>query len=149
MKRSGQRGFGAIMAIVALVILAALAAAMLRFGTVQQLSSAQDQLSARAWAAAGAGTEWGLYRALRGGWCDGAAVSHTLDLTAATGFRVHVACRSRPYNEGESAPGVAATVRIYMIDAIACNSPNACPDNAMATSPGYAERRRQVVASSG
>ena len=135
------------MAIVVLVILAALAAAMLRFGTVQQLTSAQDLLSARAWAVAGTGTEWGLHRAMKGAWCDGAAVNQTLDLTATTGFRVRVACSSRQYNEGESAPGVAATVRVYTIDAVACNSPTACPDDAMATSPGYVERRRQVVAS--
>lgn len=147
MTRNRQHGFGAIMAIVVLVILAALAGAMLRFGTVQQLTSAQDLLSARAWAAAGAGTEWGLHQALQSGWCDGAAVNQTLDLTAATGFRVRVDCTSRQYNEGESAPGVAATVRVYRIDAVACNSPAACPDDAMATSPGYVERRRQVVAS--
>ncbi|PKO29741.1 MAG: MSHA biogenesis protein MshP [Betaproteobacteria bacterium HGW-Betaproteobacteria-7] len=147
MKRNGQQGFGAIMAIVVLVILAALSAAMLRFGTVQQLTSAQDVLSARAWAAAGAGTEWGLHRALKGNWCDGAAVNQTLDLTAETGFRVRVACSSRQFNEGESAPGVAATVRVYRIDAVACNGAANCPDDVMATSPGYVERRRQVVAS--
>ncbi|KAB2919317.1 MAG: MSHA biogenesis protein MshP [Dechloromonas sp.] len=140
-----QRGFGAIMAIVVLVILAALAAAMLRFGTVQQLTSAQDLLAARAWAAAGAGTEWGLHRALKGAWCDGAAPSQLLDLGAATGFRVRVSCSSRQFNEGESAPGTAATVRVYTIDAIACNAAD-CPDNAMAVTQGYVERRRQVIA---
>ena len=141
-----QQGFGAIMAIVVLVLLAILAGAMLRFGTVQQLTSAQDVLSARAWAAAGAGTEWGLHQALKSNWCNGAAVSQTLDLSATTGFRVRVACSSRQYNEGETAPGTAATVRVYTIDAVACNSPVACPDDAMATSSGYVERRRQVVA---
>lgn len=147
MRARKQQGFGAIMAIVVLVILAVLAAAMLRFGTVQQLTSAQDVLAARAWAAAKAGTEWGLHRALQGGWCDAAPVNQTLDLTAATGFRVRVDCSSLLYNEGESAPGVAATVRVYTIDAVACNSPAACPDDGMATSPGYVERQRQVIAS--
>lgn len=146
MSQRRQRGFGAIMAIVILVILAGLAAAMLRFGTVQQLTSAQDLLSARAWAAAGAGTEWGLFQALKNGWCDAASPSQTLDLTPTTGFRVTVSCSSRLFNEGESAPGVAATVRVYTIDALACNAAVSCPDNALATSAGYIERRRRVVA---
>lgn len=146
MRRNRQRGFGAIMAIMVLVILAGLAAAMLRFGAVQQLTSAQDVLSARAWAAARAGTEWGLFQALKNGWCDAASPTQTLDLTGVTGFRVTVACSSRQYNEGESAPGVAATMRVYTIDAIACNAAVSCPDNAMATSAAYVERRRQVIA---
>lgn len=144
--RHRQQGFGAIMAIVVLVILAGLAAAMLRFGTVQQLTSAQDVQSARAWAAARAGTEWGLFQALRNTWCDAASPSQTLDLTEATGFRVTVRCSSSAFNEGESAPGVATVVRVYTIDAVACNAAAACPDNAAATSPGYVERRRQVIA---
>lgn len=145
MRQRRQQGFGAIMAIVVLVILAGLAAAMLRFGTVQQLTSAQDLLSARAWAAAGAGTEWGLFQALKNGICD-VAPPPTLDLTATTGFRVTVSCSSRLFNEGESAPGVAATVRVYTIDALACNAAVSCPDNALATSATYVERRRRVVA---
>lgn len=59
-----QTGFGAIAAILILVILAALAAALMRIGTGQQLGSVQDLLSARAWQAAKAGNEWGLYQAL-------------------------------------------------------------------------------------
>ena len=144
MKRTRQLGFGAIMAIVVLVILAALAAAMLRFGTVQQLTSAQDLLAARAWAAAKAGTEWGLHRALKGGGCDGPAT--LLDLTTVTGFRVNVSCRSRPFTEQITEYDVVSG-HIYTIDAIACNSSNRCPDDVMATSPGYVERQRRVVAS--
>lgn len=146
MRRERQRGFGAIMAIVVLVILAGLAAAMLRFSTVQQMTSAQDVLSARAWAAAGAGTEWGLFQAFRNGWCDAASPTQTLDLTATNGFRVTVTCSSRLFNEGESAPGVTATVRVYTVDAVACNAAVICPDNTLATSATYVERRRRVVA---
>jgi MSHA biogenesis protein MshP len=141
-----QQGFGTIAAIVVLVVLAALAAAIVRFGGVAQATGAQDQLSARAGQAARAGTEWGLYQAFKGSWTSCSAVSQTLDLTTDTGFHVTVSCDSRLYNEGESAPGTARTVRIYTVDAIACNS-TTCPDNARATTPGYVERRRQVQAS--
>lgn len=157
MKR--QRGFGAVAAIVVLVILAALAAAIVAVGSSQQLTSAQDVLSARAWQAARAGNEWGLHRALQAGqaW-NGAACdwniaantpntqSATLDLTAATGMRVTVFCDSWLYQEGESAPGASQQVRLYRIQAVACPAV-ACPvTDATVASAGYVERTRVVVA---
>jgi len=65
---SHQQGFGAIAAIVILVILAVLAAAITTVGSTQQMTSAQDVMSAKAWQAARAGNEWGLYQAMRGTW---------------------------------------------------------------------------------
>lgn len=62
---SRQRGFGAIAAIVVLVILAVLAAAITSIGTAQQIGSAQDVMSTKAWQAARAGNEWDLYQTLR------------------------------------------------------------------------------------
>jgi len=155
---SRQGGFGAVAAIVVLVILAALAAAILSIGSSQQLTSAQDILSARAWQAARAGNEWGLYLtrnnmdwAGAGTSCDTADRAATLNLVAATGFNVTVSCESWLYNEGEeeNPPGtfVARTVRIYRITAVACPAA-ACPSVAGATvaSPGYVERTRVVLA---
>ena len=144
--KNRQRGFGAIMAIVVLVVLAVLAAAVVRFGGVAQATIAQNLLSAHATQAALAGTEWGLYQAFKGSWITCSGVSQTLDLRASTGFRVTVACDSRTFNEGESAPGTPNVVRIYTIDAVACSS-TSCPDNSAATSANYVERRRQVQAS--
>lgn len=140
------RGFGAIAAIVVLVVLATLAAAIVRVGHAAQMGSAQDVLGARAWAAARAGTEWGLYQAFKGGWSACAGASQTLDLRSEAGVLVTVTCSSSVYNEGESAPGTAQTVRLYTINAVACNGTSACPDNARAVQPGYIERRRQVQA---
>ena len=142
--KPSQRGFGAIMAIVVLVVLATLAAAVVRFGTVAQATSAQNLLSARVLQAAATGTQWGLYQAFKGSWASCAGASQTLDLTASSGFRVTVSCDSRSFNEGESAPGVPNVVRIYTIDAVACNGSTACPDDAAATGPNYIERRLQV-----
>ena len=140
------RGFGAIAAIVVLVVLATLAAAIVRVGHAAQMGSAQDVLGARAWAAARAGTEWGLFQAFKGGWSACAGASQTLDLRSEAGVLVTVTCSSTVYNEGESAPGTAQTVRLYTINAVACNGTSACPDNARAVQPGYIERRRQVQA---
>ena len=142
-----QRGFGAIAAIIVLVVLAALAAAITRFGSVAQSTSAEAVLAARALQAARGGTEWGLYQAFKGSWSNCLGASQTLDLRTDTGFRVTVSCDSKLFNEGESAPGVATQVRIYTIDAVACNSTGACPDNARAGTPGYVERSRLVQAS--
>lgn len=149
--RRTQRGFGAIMAIVVLVLLASLAAGLVKLGATQQLTSAQDVLSARAMAAARAGSEWGLFRALSSTtpadpWKTCSNLSQTLDLTAATGFRVTVSCNSRAYNEGETVPGTPSVVRVFRIEATACNSSTACPDAGMAASGGYVERLRQVIA---
>ena len=146
-RRLRQAGFGAIAAIVVLVVLASLAAAVVRFGSVAQTTSAQAVLAARALQAARAGTEWGLFQAFKGGWTTCAGASQTLDLSADTGFRVTVTCASSSFNEGETAPGVARSVRLFTIDAVACNGAAACPDNTRATTQGYVERRRQVQAS--
>ncbi|WP_151636528.1 MSHA biogenesis protein MshP [Noviherbaspirillum aerium] len=154
MKRRADSGFGAIAAIMVLVILAALAGAIMKFGTTQHLSSAQDMQSARAWQAAKAGTEWGLYQAFQNGgiWhaagaCNGAASRRTLDLSAHTGFRVTVQCNpTATYAEGESAIGTAQQVRGFQIVATACNSAGTCPDDTAAVTAGYVERVRQVIA---
>ena len=141
-----QRGFGVIAAIVVLVVLASLAAAVVRFGSVAQSTSAQAMLAARAMQAARAGPEWGLYQAFKGSWTTCSGASQTLDLTADTGFRVTVTCDSSRFYEGESAPGAPRQVRLFAIDAVACNGSAACPDNTRATTQGYVERRRQVQA---
>ena len=141
-----ERGFGVIAAIVVLVVLAALAAAVVRLGTVAQTTSAQSVLAARAMQAARAGTEWGLYQAFKGSWTTCSGASQTLDLTADTGFRVTVSCDSSRFYEGESAPGTPRQVRLFAIDAVACNGSATCPDNTRATTQGYVERRRQVQA---
>lgn len=137
-----QRGFGVIAAIVILVILAGISAALVRMGTTQQLTSTQDILSARALQTARAGNEWGLYRALSAGACAGPT---TLDLRAETGFAVTVNCNAKTFNEGETSPGAAQVVTTYSIEAVACNSAS-CPDAALAATPGYVERKRQVSA---
>jgi MSHA biogenesis protein MshP len=144
-----QRGFGAIAAIMVLVLLAALAAAVVRLTTSQQMGGAQEQSAARAAQAPRAGLEWGLYQAFRGSWTTCAGSSQTLDLSADLGMRVTVACSSSQYNEGQTdgTPPTAKSVRVYTIDAVACNSTTACPDATRSTGPAYVERRLQIHAS--
>lgn len=148
-----QRGFGAIAAIVVLVILSLLAGAIVSVGSTQQLTSAQDVMSARAWQAARAGNEWGLYLALKNqNWvgantsCDSASRTATIDLRADAGVNVTVYCDSWLYNEGESVPGVAQPIRIYRIRAVACPAASCPASDASVAGIGYVERTRVVIA---
>lgn len=56
-----QQGFAAIAAIFLVVVLAALGGFMLTFSNTQQFSSAQDLQGSRAYWAARAGLEWGIF----------------------------------------------------------------------------------------
>lgn len=139
------RGLGAIAVIMVLVALSAMAAAVLRLGQQAAATSSQNLLATRASAAARAGVEWGLYQAFKGSWTACSGASQALDLGTDGGMRVTVTCDSRSYNEGETSPGVPKVLRVYTLDAVACNS-SSCPDAAAAVRGGYVERRRQVQA---
>jgi len=143
--RQAARGLGALTAILVLVVMGAMAAAVVRMGRLTQTTSQQDTQALRASSAARAGLEWGLYQALKGSWTSCSGASQTLNLGTDLGMQVSVGCNSQLYNEGESAPGTPATVRVFTIDAVACNS-SSCPDATAATRETYVERRRQVVA---
>jgi MSHA biogenesis protein MshP len=145
MKSNKQHGFGYIAAIVIVVVLAMLGVASARLTTTQQTGAAQDILSARAWQAARAGSEWGLYNALRLNKCSQAPV--TLDLRNDTGFAVSVTCNAYNFSEGEvpGSPGTPQAKTVFAIDAVACNA-SSCPDNAKASTLEYTERRRVVTA---
>jgi MSHA biogenesis protein MshP len=141
-----QRGFGAILAIVVLVIFAALAAAMAKFSATQQSTSTQDILSARALAATRSGIQWGLYQALAPGgiWTGGCSnATQTLDLRSKTGFVVTVTCNTLSYGEGGT--NATAPLRVFEIVATGCNSNSSCPDATLAVTSHYIERRLQTV----
>lgn len=140
--KNRNRGVGIVMVIAILVILAAISVGMVSMSRTQHISSAQDMESIKAFTSAGSGNEWGLYQAIKNGSC---SASSTLDMTADTGFHVTVSCTADTYNEGESAPGTPASVTIYRIDSVACNS-SSCPDPSRAGDPYYIERKRQVIA---
>lgn len=143
--RAPARGLGVIAALVVLVLLSTLAAAVVRLTWTQQTTLAQDIDSARAFQGAYAGTQWGMYQALKGSWTTCAGASQTLDLRSSMGVRVTVSCTSDEYNEGETTAGTGtpSTVRLYTITAVACNGAAAtCPDNASVTRPNYVERMR-------
>lgn len=141
MKRR-QAGLGAIAAIMILVILGALSAAIVSLSTGQQMSSAQDVLSAQAWQVAMAGSRGGIDEAMTTGTCGGTWASP--DYPA---FSVTVACASTDYDDGETAAGTPRVLRVFSITATACNGTSGtCPDNAASAGATYVERQRIAVA---
>lgn len=60
--RTGSRGFAIVSAIFILVVLAALGAFIVNVSTNQQIGSALDVQGVRAYQAARAGVEWGVYQ---------------------------------------------------------------------------------------
>ena len=145
------QGLGAVAVIMVLVVLSTLAAAVVRLGVQGNAASTQDMMATRAAAASRSGIEWGLYQALKGSWTACSNASQTLDLTSTDGgdLRVTVSCDMRSFNEGETAPGTPRVVRVYTVDAVACNSSGAavvCPDSTAVGRANYVERKRQVQA---
>lgn len=136
MKR--QRGFAIVSAVFILVVLAALGAFMLSVSTSQQIGSALDVQGARAYQAARAGLEWGLYRQRQAGSCVG-ATSFNPGAATLSGFTVTVICAATP--DAQSGPTT------YVITATACSQPNAAEPKCPAASPGgnYIERRLSVT----
>lgn len=143
MNRRVQRGFGLATAIFLLVVLAALGAFLLTVSGLQQTSSALDLQGSKAYQAARAGIEWGVFQALRNGSCaaPSAATSFIPAGGTLTEFTVTVGCAATPYSEV-----TAATGNVYLITATACNRPTAgrC-DTVVAPGPNYVERQLQAT----
>ena len=146
------RGFAIVSAIFILVVLAALGAFVLNVATSQQAGSALDVLGVRAYQAARAGLEWGLYRvqstaAYNFGYtstdpntraCPASPSSFVPAAPTLAGFTVTVTCTATA--DGSGGP------TIFTVVATACNQPTAgaCPNTANPTS-AYAERRVSVA----
>ncbi|OHC69276.1 MAG: hypothetical protein A3H93_07785 [Rhodocyclales bacterium RIFCSPLOWO2_02_FULL_63_24] len=146
------RGFAIVSAIFILVVLAALGAFILNISTSQHIGSALDVQGVRAYQAARAGLEWGLYQvqataAYNFGYtstdpntrtCPAATTSFVPAAATLAGFTVTVECAATA--DASSGPTV------YSITATACNQPNAgaCP-NTVSPNSLYVERRLSVA----
>ncbi|MDP2832658.1 MAG: agglutinin biogenesis protein MshP [Pseudomonadota bacterium] len=127
-----ERGFALPAAIFLLVVLGGLAGWMMRLTTATLAQEALGLEGARAWQAAQAGAEAGIYAARVNGSCAAQTLTFTGQLSR---FTASVACTAYAANEGGQA------VTLYQITSVACNQPTgACP-NAAPTLPEYAERQ--------
>lgn len=131
------RGFALLSAIFILVVLAALGAFILNVSSSQQIGSALDVQGARAYQAARAGIEWGLFQRLQQGNC-AAATSFAPAAPTFAGFTVTVTCATTA--DANNGPTV------FALTSTACNQPDdgACPNTAN-PGPLYVERRLDVT----
>jgi MSHA biogenesis protein MshP len=130
-------GSGLVTAIFLLVVLAGLAVAMVTLFTTQQASAALDEQGSRAYQAARAGIEWGLFQQHK----NNCAASTTFALPAGTslsGFTVTVTCTQLA--------GSNALLDRWVIRANACTQPNptsgTCPNQT--NNPDYVARQLEV-----
>ena len=110
-----QRGFAIVAAIFLLLLMAALGALMVTLSGTSNVTSAQDIQGVRAYQAARAGLEWGIYRAMipaAPGLCAATATLPALADNLAP-FAVTVTCASTTVADG------ANTVVLYDISSTA------------------------------
>ena len=134
-------GFALVAAISILVLLSLLGAYLGRIAVSSQMGSAQDIQGSRAYQAARAGVEWGVYQILVvGGGCPTSPPPPVLSNDSAVAMNVVVECKPfGPYTDG------AAPFSIYQIKATACNGASASCTPATPIPAGYVER--QIVVS--
>lgn len=140
-RRARQAGVGLVTAIFLLVVLAGLGVASVTVFTSQQAGANLDLEGAKAYQAARAGIDWGLFERLRHDRC---APVHSIGFPATSvlgSFRVTVACV--PIDELLDAHG--RPVMRWRITAVACNQPvqGACGQE-IPNNPDYVQRRLEV-----
>jgi MSHA biogenesis protein MshP len=123
-RRPFGKGFSLVSAIFLIVVLAGLGVAIMFISSMQSQSTALDVQGVRAYQAARAGIEWGLYQRLRvsGGPCPGPNAPTNLAFPVGNSlhpFTVTVTCDAI---SNFSAPTLPPA---YRITAVACNMPDA------------------------
>jgi MSHA biogenesis protein MshP len=117
MKHLNQKGFTIVQAVFVIVVLGMLGAYMVTMSTVQQATSTQALMQARAYQAARAGLEWGVYRIVED---DVDSENETFDVG---NFNVSVAWSSgTPFDEA------GQTRNIYNIESFASYATPGSPD---------------------
>lgn len=143
----GQKGFAIVTAIFILLMLASLAAFVASVSTTQHTTSAQDLQGSRAYQAARAGVEWGLYQVLDPTnstvVVPGSPTWPNLPACPATktwsieGFSVEVECSRTWGGTTVYTEGGAHSIAVYRIRATASAG--------VVGSPGYIERQVQAT----
>jgi len=131
-----------VTAIFLLVVLAGLGVAIVTVFTTQQASSNMDVQGAKAYQAARAGIEWGLFQQLRKNSCTGGSFALPADSVLA-GFTVTVHCEA--IDGPVTADGDEDMLTRWRITALACNQPaNGRCDGSPGNNPEYVQRRLEV-----
>jgi len=132
-----RRGFALMLAVFLIVTLAAIGAYVLTISTGQMAAASQDEQATRAYQAARAGIERGIYQVLISSNC---AVPPSIPFTrpGLSGFYAELTCLQVGITETEG----TASVKVYRITSKGCN---ASPCSPATPTPTYVERELQVT----
>lgn len=120
---SHSRGFAMPLIVGLIAVLAGiLGVALVNLSSGQQAGFGLDLQGVRAYHAARAGAEWGMYHVLRPGYggCPGINGRTVVFGDNLTGFRATLACRATSHEEG------GANVNLFAITSTACNDGADC-----------------------
>ena len=98
-QRAFQRGVSILSAIFMLLLFGALAAYMVSFTGTAQVTSAQDIQGSRAYLAAEAGLEWGLYHVMQSGGCPAGSMPQLGEFATAVSCEVTPSGSTAHFNE--------------------------------------------------
>jgi MSHA biogenesis protein MshP len=127
-RRALQRGVSILSAIFMLLLFGALAAYMVSFTGTAQITSAQDIQGARAYLAAEAGLEWGLYHVMQAGGCPAGAMPQLDE------FTMSVTCEITPPGAADYFNEAGHEFKIYRLTSRASTA------GASPGSPAFIER---------
>lgn len=139
-KRRRQAGVGLVTAIFLLVVLAGLGVAMVSLYNAQQSSANLDLQGARAYQAARAGLEWGLFQQMRNGRCDADQRFAMPADSTLSGFHVVVACKPAGSAPADGSPDL----RRWIITSIACNVADGQGGCTPSSNPDYVMRQLEA-----
>jgi len=125
--KSKQQGFSLVAVIFLITVLATAVVFIQRISSVSVATTTLAMQGARAWQAAQAGAEWGIYKVINGG-CPTSPSTFILSEQSLSGFNVSVSCTSQSYTE------VGLTVTMYYLDVLA-------ESGTFGTSPDYVSRK--------
>ncbi|PCJ49039.1 MAG: pilus assembly protein MshP [Gammaproteobacteria bacterium] len=126
-----QAGFSLVAVIFLVTVLATGVVFIQRISNVSVATNNLAMQGARAWQAAQAGAEWGVYQVTTGG-CPAASTSFNLTEQSLTGFEVTVTCNSTIYTE----QGLSVTM--YFLEVFASSG-------VLGSTPDYVSRKISLV----
>lgn len=126
-----QTGVSLVAVIFIVTVLALAVVYMQRLSNVSVATNNLGLQGARAWQAAQAGAEWGIYRVLNGG-CPAASSTINLTENALNGFSVQIDCSSSSHTEQGN------SITLYQLDIIASYG-------ILGTTPDFASRRLSLT----
>ncbi len=143
MFQTHKRGFALPSAIFALVVFAILGVALLFISTTTNKSSTLETLETKAFFAAKAGVDYGVYKAVKESICNNTISTIDLNDSHFVGFKSSYSCELRTVTEG------GLTKNYYKVTSYGCNTSTAnCPEPAgRPTNEDYTEKSITIIAS--